>query len=967
MAVEREKIGLKKWLIVIVLMLLPLGITYYAWDVMSKKVYETQYVKFQNLVNEHQDALFTRMNSYEHALKGGAGFFQGSNNVTLQEWKAYVSAIDVLENFPGINGIGWIVEVSKEDLPAFIERAKKEISEDFHIHPLGNYPGNFPIVYIEPHYLNVEAVGLNIGFETNRFEAATQSRDTGNSMITKRIILVQDKEKTPGFLLLHPFYNRGAATYTLEDKRANFRGWIYAPFIAKNFFKGLSSAQGNFFGLQVYDGSEIRDASSIYKEKGSELESHVPQFKVQRTFEIMGQTWTLVWSSTEKFEQIEASNEPLFILIAGLFFSGLFVVFIVLVLIRTASASQIRGWEYVLPLVAFGLISSSSFYLHKRLLREEEKFYRHLTEKEVFSISKSLRSQVMNQLLALNRMASRWETRGRTPVHEWQVDAGHYVKDSVGLRAVEWVDNTYHVRWVEPLRGNEKAVGLNIVFNEDRKKALEGAASRRSITLTPPIDLIQGYRAIISYSPVFVEDVFDGFIVGIFDVQKLINNAVSEFHKNHFSLELAQEGEVFYETKSTGSKTFVDEKVEKKIKIYDQTWSLIVKPTDRFIQENRTYLPETVLISGNVLALLLSLTLGFAYRVRLKAAQVKDNEARIRAVVENAVDGIIVTDHKGLVESFNPACVDIFGYQAEEMIGQPVQTLFSEPFFDRVGSSRSLEGIRKDKTQFPLEMAVSEVRLHRSHLFTAMVRDITERKEVERMKDEFISTVNHELRTPLTSISGGVSLINHKIRELMPEDAKKIIDMVLSNCERLIYLINDILDMEKIMAGKLTYDIKTYDILKITEEALAQNQSYAEKYGVGYELVQTVENINVKLDKQRFSQALANLLSNAAKFSPRGETVAVSLEQVDPEMLKLSVKDKGPGIPASFRKKIFEKFAQADGSTTRNPGGTGLGLNITKSLIEAFGGSVGYDSVEGEGSCFYFYLPIAKGSGDETL
>lgn len=238
----------------------------------------------------------------------------------------------------------------------------------------------------------------------------------------------------------------------------------------------------------------------------------------------------------------------------------------------------------------------------------------------------------------------------------------------------------------------------------------------------------------------------------------------------------------------------------------------------------------------------------------------------------------------------------------------------------------------------------------------SIVRDITERKKVDRLKSDFISTVSHELRTPLTSIRGSLGLIMGGVAGDVPATAKAMLDIAYKNSERLVRLINDILDMEKIETGKMVFDFKPVELMPLIEQALEANRAYGEQYRVNYCLTETLPGVKVNVDGDRLLQVLANLLSNAAKFSPAGEVVDVSVT-CQGKAIRIAVSDRGPGIPEEFRSRMFQKFAQADSSNTRQKGGTGLGLSISKAIVEKLGGELAFESGPAGGTIFYFDLP----------
>ena len=236
--------------------------------------------------------------------------------------------------------------------------------------------------------------------------------------------------------------------------------------------------------------------------------------------------------------------------------------------------------------------------------------------------------------------------------------------------------------------------------------------------------------------------------------------------------------------------------------------------------------------------------------------------------------------------------------------------------------------------------------------------DIDERKKVERLKSEFVATVSHELRTPLTSIRGALKMVVSGVTGALPEKALSLLVLAERNSERLLALINDILDMEKIQSGQLSLQCVVQDIRPLLAQSIEANQSYADLYQVQFLLHMGEAPICARVDSGRLLQVLANLLSNAAKFSHAGGRVEVSVVVSD-MTIEVRVQDYGDGIPVEFHGRIFQKFTQADSSASRQKGGTGLGLAITRSIVEAMDGSIRFESTLGEGTCFMVTFPRA--------
>lgn len=360
----------------------------------------------------------------------------------------------------------------------------------------------------------------------------------------------------------------------------------------------------------------------------------------------------------------------------------------------------------------------------------------------------------------------------------------------------------------------------------------------------------------------------------------------------------------------------------------------------------------------------------------LKAAnEAYQNEQRIRDIIDTVVDGIITIDSQAMVHVFNPAAQKIFGYTAEEVIGQNIKMLVPAPhqqvhdtyvqkYLDTrqnhiVGMSREVTGQRKNGSVFPMDLAVNEMPVNGEIMFTAIVRDISERKRLDSMKSEFVSTVSHELRTPLTSIRGALGLVLGKAASHLPAKVLKMLQMAERNSERLTLLINDILDLEKIESGRLDFDLVVVDLATLAQQAQIDNQGYAAKHQVTLTLDRQVKSALVYADSHRLLQVFANLISNAVKYSPEHGVVEIIVMDND-EFYRIVVRDHGEGIPKAFHSRIFQRFAQADSSDTRKKGGTGLGLSITKAIVERHHGQINYTTAQGQGTDFYFDIPAIK-------
>jgi len=344
------------------------------------------------------------------------------------------------------------------------------------------------------------------------------------------------------------------------------------------------------------------------------------------------------------------------------------------------------------------------------------------------------------------------------------------------------------------------------------------------------------------------------------------------------------------------------------------------------------------------------------------------NNLLLVSALKNVPYGVLIANAQSHVEWCNPAFEKITGFHYADVRGKTLSKLLKlKPVADKAdagnawkthqfdtGWSGEVTGVHQDQHKLELDLTISPLsnRLGVIEHFILSLQDISERKRIERMKKEFVSTVSHELRTPLTSITGALSLVAHDMLGVLPEKIRDVLDIAYKNSKRLTLLIDDLLDMEKLLAGKMQFDMQRHLLLPLVKQAVAENKSYADKYHVEYVIDCAIEHLSVNVDAFRFQQVLNNFLSNAAKFSPPDKKVLIRIESRN-NYVRVSVHDVGEGIPEKFKAHIFEKFSQADSSDSRQKGGTGLGLAISKELVERMGGNIGFNSGPERGSCFF--------------
>ena len=561
-------------------------------------------------------------------------------------------------------------------------------------------------------------------------------------------------------------------------------------------------------------------------------------------------------------------------------------------------------------------------------------------------------------------------------------------------------DDYFPAYYLEPLAGNEKAMGFDLASSPDRKRALERSRDRGEMVATARMTLVQDSQhqfGFLVLHPIYADrsipDTVEarrarlmGFAVGVFRIREMVEAGLNGLDRTHVRIEL-------FDSAAPVQPHALLSAVEKRpIRAHPGLeWSfpfdMAGRPWVFHFSGNRAYAAQhslgypwlvmfgSLTVSVMAAVFLLGLT-GRAARVedqvKQRTAELQDSESRMKAIVESAVEAIITTSDRGIIESVNVAATRLFGYTDAEMIGRNVAMLMTTPhreqhdlYLERyrrtgiariIGISREVEGLRKDGSLVPLQLSLSDVTLADRKIFTGILHDLTERKRADRLKNDFVSTVSHELRTPLTSIQGSLGLIKGGVAGLLPARALSLVEVAHRNGERLVRLINDILDLEKIEAGKMDFTLEVQTISPLIRQALDTNRSYAEKHEVRLALTDDLADARAAVDIDRFAQVMANLLSNAAKISPHDAQVEISLTRHD-GWLRVAVRDHGEGIPEGFRGKIFQKFSQVDSGNTRQTGGTGLGLSICKVIVERMGGTIGFKTDTGVGTTFCVALP----------
>jgi len=881
--------------------------------------------RFDNSVRQVGTTLQNRLDTHVALLRAGTGLFAASTSVEPDEFHKFVSQLDLPNHYPGIQGIGFSLKLQPEGRKHLIEQMRKAGNPDFRIWPEGDRSEYQTIIYLEPSdQRNQAAIGFDMTTEPVRRAAMESARDTGAATASGRVTLVQEIEepKQPGFLIYAPVYRNGAKVDTMAERRAMLEGFVYAAFRAGKLFPTILAAheyQGIDF--QVFDGAKPEAAALLYDSARSPNVAGASRFGATTTIPVAGSPWSLHFTTNSNFEAGSATNFATFTLPGGVLLS--LILFLV-----TRSQTRARN----VALSAARELKHSENSLRKSL--EEQK-----------QTAAALRDSEEILRLANYRFRAA-EAAAKSFHYDWNLELDKVVRSESFSKVLGYGLNEVADTWEAwkllihpedfPLSKNEAIESLNqltednfeVEYRVRHKNGHYCHLYNRGIVLRNDqgkVNRVIGQTVDITERKLAEDDLRAANERAIVEYERLLERIAIMAQKLGSARELLAIYRALLEFARASAPCdglFVS--------LYDSA------------QDVRT----AVYGWGDEIEIDVS---------ELPPMPVTRDGPNSRAV---RTGNVIITDDFMQATSGHPQVLvgpdDV--RRPHSSMAVPMSVLGKVVGTIEVQSYERQPYRPEHATAMRMAANLMAVAIENAQLLARESQARAEAEESNRLKDEFLATVSHELRTPLTAILGWARMLESQT--LAESQVARAIQTIQRNAKAQAEIINDILDVSRIVTGNLYLNLEPTELAPIVEAAINAVRPTAEAKHIHIETSFADQPALVSADAQRLQQIAWNLLSNAVKFTPPGGHVRVTTRQTGSQV-HFEISDDGQGIGAEFLPHVFERFRQADSSTTRTHGGLGLGLAIVRHLTEIHGGTVHAESDgEGKGATLTVILPL---------
>ena len=868
--------------------------------------------RFRNSVQEVDDRIKARLQTSIALLRAGTGLFAASNDVSVIEFNKFIEQIQLQKNYPGIQGIGFSQKFTNREKPDVIASVRRAGLADFSIWPAepvrDEYHG---IIYLQPQdHRNKKAFGYDMFTDAVRRQAMEAARDTGVPTASGKVVLVQedDPPQSSGFLIYAPVYRNEAPAGTTDERRASLRGFVYSPFRADDFFSPITST-GNNISFQVYDGVEVKPESLLFSSKPNALAEEGPHFIGETTQDVAGRKWTVAFATNPSFDLGSSRTFLPYTFAAGVLLSLLFfVVTRAEVSARTAAERAATELQVSEATIRKTLAQREQA---EQALMESEESYRELVENAndiVYTLDFD------GRIISINRAAETLTGYSQDEL------VGHNISEILTAESTDAAQRMLELKIVGSERGNYE---LDVACKDGKPLTLE--VSSKVIGKGEHV-AIQGIARDISSRRRAEEALRQADQRALSEYERLLERIAGLSQTLGTARELAS---IF-----RGLRDFTKVSVP-----CDGFFVSLYDP----IRDVRTACygwgdDEELDVSG--LPPMAVTSTGGPNSRAVRTGQVIITDDYVRATQGHP--SVIVGPDNGLRPKSSIAI-------PMAVMGRIIGTIEVQSY--KLAAYRHEHATAMTMAGNLTAVAIENVRLLKRE---SDARESAE--ESNRLKDEFLATVSHELRTPLTAILGWARLLESG--DLDETVSRQAIDTIWRNAKSQAQIIDDILDVSRIITGNLYLDLHPLELVPVVEAAINVVRQTAEAKGIKIETELDAPPLVVSGDANRLQQVIWNLLSNAVKFTGTGGRVVLRLRQVV-SVVEISVTDTGQGIQRDFLPYVFDRFRQADSTTTRQHGGLGLGLAIARHLVEIHGGTITADSPgEGQGSTFTVRLPL---------
>ena len=876
------------------------------WFIARKHEDLTASKRFEEEASQIQTALSQRLSIYQDVLHGGVGLFAASLSVERAEWRAYVKTVSVSERFPGIDGLGFIASVPREKLDAFLKITREDKTPDFQVKQPGTNDDLLIVKFFEPEATHAGLLGMDAGADSDRRWVAEKARDSGEAVISGLVKLYGTDAGSPnGLVMLLPVYRNGTPTGTLAEKRANLAGWVFARFFTAQLMSGALDDQAALLRFEVLERETNGGFTTIFDtetQSGNGHKNYESHFTFPGAVRVCQRHWLLRFTATPAFEATISRGLEVLVAVGG----GL-ISLLLFGIALSLSSTRARA-------VAMAGEMTAAFREANGRLETEIKD-REYTERRTalqHSVTRVLADAETVVEAAPRILKSVCESLG------W--DFGSLWLINTATRQLECVD-TWH------------RAELNI-------------AEFKAATLQKTFESGAGLpgRVWAAAQPVWVSDV-----TGDSNFPRALSAAKAGLHAAFgFPILLGDD---------------------------------LLGMVEFFSRQTMEPDAETIELVGA-----LGSQIGQFIERKRAEHELKHEQFLLRTLMDNLPDRIYFKDAKSRFLRNSRAHLDRFDVKDQrELLGKSDFDFFSEEharqaFEDEQQLMKSGQPITVEEKETWPDGSVTWALSTKMPLLDELgkvagtfgiSRDITDRKRAEeamrfakeaaeeasRTKSQFLANMSHELRTPLNSVIGFAGiLLKNKSGSLSPTELN-FLERISANGRHLLALINEILDLSKIEARKVELQIAPVALDVLVRETIAQQEGLVRDRPVQL-LADVPERVApMPADAEKLRQIIINLIGNALKFTERGSvTVRVVTRPDDHKPVQIDVVDTGIGIPKEKLGVIFQAFQQADASTARKYGGTGLGLTISQALCQLMGFHIEVTSAVGHGSTFSVIL-----------